>query len=148
MFLHLLDVLFHPLTVHQWNSLKQAAEKNKQTNISGSRSLNLCSKALLMARKCRLCLITLFTVAYLSQIVPDFKSWIKFELHCCSKFKNKKHIPKCCCCDASTRLTSTPKPPQLEESNRTLTVDVANLASEKEELNNQLKEMQQREFLA
>lgn len=37
-------------------------------------------------------------------------------------------------------------PSQLEESNRTLTVDVANLASEKEELNNQLKEMQQREF--
>uniref|UniRef100_A0A673CQD3 Rho-associated protein kinase 2 n=1 Tax=Sphaeramia orbicularis TaxID=375764 RepID=A0A673CQD3_9TELE len=34
----------------------------------------------------------------------------------------------------------------LEESNRTLTVDVANLASEKEELNNQLKEMQQREL--
>uniref|UniRef100_A0A3Q3G3M5 Rho-associated protein kinase 2 n=1 Tax=Labrus bergylta TaxID=56723 RepID=A0A3Q3G3M5_9LABR len=33
----------------------------------------------------------------------------------------------------------------LEESNRTLTVDVANLASEKEELNNQLKDMQQRE---
>uniref|UniRef100_A0AAQ5ZB19 Rho-associated protein kinase n=1 Tax=Amphiprion ocellaris TaxID=80972 RepID=A0AAQ5ZB19_AMPOC len=33
----------------------------------------------------------------------------------------------------------------LEESNRTLTVDVANLASEKEELNNQLKELQQRE---
>uniref|UniRef100_A0A8C8ELI8 non-specific serine/threonine protein kinase n=1 Tax=Oncorhynchus tshawytscha TaxID=74940 RepID=A0A8C8ELI8_ONCTS len=33
----------------------------------------------------------------------------------------------------------------LEESNRTLTVDVANLANEKEELNNQLKEMQQRE---
>ncbi|XP_039873533.1 rho-associated protein kinase 2-like isoform X3 [Simochromis diagramma] len=32
----------------------------------------------------------------------------------------------------------------LEESNRTLTVDVANLASEKEELNNQLKEMQQK----
>lgn len=32
---------------------------------------------------------------------------------------------------------------QLEESNRTLTVDVANLAGEKEELNNQLKEMQQ-----
>ncbi|KAM6906465.1 rho-associated protein kinase 2-like isoform 2-T2 [Lycodopsis pacificus] len=31
----------------------------------------------------------------------------------------------------------------LEESNRTLTVDVANLASEKEELNNQLKNMQQ-----
>ncbi|XP_029903090.1 rho-associated protein kinase 2-like isoform X1 [Myripristis murdjan] len=31
----------------------------------------------------------------------------------------------------------------LEESNRTLTVDVANLASEKEELNNQLKELQQ-----
>ncbi|XP_035534236.1 rho-associated protein kinase 2-like isoform X3 [Morone saxatilis] len=31
----------------------------------------------------------------------------------------------------------------LEESNRTLTVDVANLASEKEELNNHLKEMQQ-----
>lgn len=37
------------------------------------------------------------------------------------------------------------RPSQLEESNRTLTVDVANLASEKEELNNQLKEMQQRE---
>lgn len=34
---------------------------------------------------------------------------------------------------------------QLEESNRTLTVDVANLAGEKEELNNQLKDMQQRE---
>lgn len=34
---------------------------------------------------------------------------------------------------------------QLEESNRTLTVDVANLASEKEELNNHLKELQQRE---
>lgn len=34
-------------------------------------------------------------------------------------------------------------PPQLEESNRTLTVDVANLAGEKEDLNNQLKEMQQ-----
>ncbi|KAI9544016.1 hypothetical protein NQZ68_005065 [Dissostichus eleginoides] len=31
----------------------------------------------------------------------------------------------------------------LEKSNRTLTVDVANLASEKEELNNQLKDMQQ-----
>ncbi|XP_074472037.1 rho-associated protein kinase 2-like isoform X2 [Sebastes fasciatus] len=31
----------------------------------------------------------------------------------------------------------------LEESNRTLTVDVANLASEKEELNNQLKDMHQ-----
>ncbi|XP_071323570.1 rho-associated protein kinase 2-like isoform X6 [Trachinotus anak] len=31
----------------------------------------------------------------------------------------------------------------LEESNRTLTVDVANLASEKEELNNQLKDMMQ-----
>ncbi|XP_030627012.1 rho-associated protein kinase 2 [Chanos chanos] len=31
----------------------------------------------------------------------------------------------------------------LEESNRTLTVDVANLANEKEELNNQLKEIQQ-----
>ncbi|XP_014060086.2 rho-associated protein kinase 2 isoform X1 [Salmo salar] len=31
----------------------------------------------------------------------------------------------------------------LEESNSTLTVDVANLANEKEELNNQLKEMQQ-----
>ncbi|KAK0132271.1 Rho-associated protein kinase 2 [Merluccius polli] len=31
----------------------------------------------------------------------------------------------------------------LEESNRTLTVDVANLANEKEELNNNLKEMQQ-----
>lgn len=43
------------------------------------------------------------------------------------------------------RLTSTPTPLQLEESNRTLTVDVANLASEKEELNNQLKDMQQRE---
>lgn len=34
---------------------------------------------------------------------------------------------------------------QLEESNRTLTVDVANLASEKEELNNKLKELQQGE---
>uniref|UniRef100_A0A8C6MCG1 non-specific serine/threonine protein kinase n=1 Tax=Nothobranchius furzeri TaxID=105023 RepID=A0A8C6MCG1_NOTFU len=33
----------------------------------------------------------------------------------------------------------------LEESNRTLTVDVANLASEKEELNNKLKELQQGE---
>lgn len=43
------------------------------------------------------------------------------------------------------RLNSTSTPLQLEESNRTLTVDVANLASEKEELNNQLKEMQQRE---
>lgn len=31
----------------------------------------------------------------------------------------------------------------LEESNRTLTVDVANLASEKEELHNQLKDLQQ-----
>ncbi|XP_038134615.1 rho-associated protein kinase 2-like isoform X1 [Cyprinodon tularosa] len=31
----------------------------------------------------------------------------------------------------------------LEESNRTLTVDVGNLASEKEELNNQLKELEQ-----
>ncbi|KAI4880258.1 hypothetical protein NFI96_034127, partial [Prochilodus magdalenae] len=31
----------------------------------------------------------------------------------------------------------------LEKSNRTLTMDVANLASEKEELNNQLKELQQ-----
>ncbi|CAJ1077029.1 rho-associated protein kinase 2-like isoform X2 [Xyrichtys novacula] len=31
----------------------------------------------------------------------------------------------------------------LEESNRTLTEDVANLASEKEEINNQLKELQQ-----
>lgn len=39
----------------------------------------------------------------------------------------------------------TPQLSQLEESNRTLTVDVANLAGEKEELNNQLKEMQQRE---
>ena len=38
-------------------------------------------------------------------------------------------------------------PLQLEESNRTLTVDVANLANEKEDLNNQLKEMQQRECL-
>lgn len=38
-------------------------------------------------------------------------------------------------------------PLQLEESNRTLTVDVANLANEKEELNNQLKEMQQRASL-
>uniref|UniRef100_A0A674ECX5 non-specific serine/threonine protein kinase n=1 Tax=Salmo trutta TaxID=8032 RepID=A0A674ECX5_SALTR len=35
----------------------------------------------------------------------------------------------------------------LEESNSTLTVDVANLANEKEELNNQLKEMQQREHM-
>lgn len=42
-------------------------------------------------------------------------------------------------------LASSPAS-QLEESNRTLTVDVANLASEKEELNNQLKEMHQREF--
>lgn len=42
-------------------------------------------------------------------------------------------------------LNFNPTPPQLEESNRTLTVDVANLASEKEELNNQLKDMQQRE---
>uniref|UniRef100_A0A6Q2ZG36 non-specific serine/threonine protein kinase n=1 Tax=Esox lucius TaxID=8010 RepID=A0A6Q2ZG36_ESOLU len=33
----------------------------------------------------------------------------------------------------------------LEESNRTLTADVANLANEKEELNDQLKETQQRE---
>uniref|UniRef100_A0AAY5F0F3 non-specific serine/threonine protein kinase n=1 Tax=Electrophorus electricus TaxID=8005 RepID=A0AAY5F0F3_ELEEL len=33
----------------------------------------------------------------------------------------------------------------LEESNRTLTVDVAKLASEKEELNNQLKELQMKE---
>ncbi|XP_073789523.1 uncharacterized protein isoform X3 [Danio rerio] len=32
----------------------------------------------------------------------------------------------------------------LEESNRTLTVDVANLASEKEELNNKLKHIQQK----
>lgn len=32
---------------------------------------------------------------------------------------------------------------KLEESNRTLTLDVANLASEKEELNNQLKHLQQ-----
>ncbi|KAI5627759.1 rho-associated, coiled-coil containing protein kinase 2b isoform X2 [Silurus asotus] len=31
----------------------------------------------------------------------------------------------------------------LEESNRTLTVDVANLANEKEELNNQIKDLQQ-----
>lgn len=36
-----------------------------------------------------------------------------------------------------------PQPWQLEESNRTLTVDVANLAGEKEELNNQLKDVQQ-----
>lgn len=43
------------------------------------------------------------------------------------------------------RLTCALAHLQLEESNRTLTVDVANLASEKEELNNQLKEMQQRE---
>ncbi len=32
--------------------------------------------------------------------------------------------------------------PQLEEANRTLTNDVANLANEKEELNNKLKEAQ------
>lgn len=71
-------------------SMKQS-KQNKQTNISGSRSLNLCSKALIMAKKCRLRLIIrLFTVTYLSQIVPGFKSWNKFELHCCSKFKNKK----------------------------------------------------------
>lgn len=46
-----------------------------------------------------------------------------------------------------TKYSTCPPPfsPQLEESNRTLTVDVANLANEKEELNNQLKEMQQRE---
>lgn len=31
---------------------------------------------------------------------------------------------------------------QLEEANRTLTSDVANLANEKEELNNKLKEAQ------
>lgn len=31
-------------------------------------------------------------------------------------------------------------PMQLEEANRTLTSDVANLANEKEELNNKLKE--------
>lgn len=36
-----------------------------------------------------------------------------------------------------------PQSSQLEESNRTLTVDVANLAGEKEELNNQLKDAQQ-----
>nr|XP_020444859.1 rho-associated protein kinase 2-like isoform X2 [Monopterus albus] len=36
----------------------------------------------------------------------------------------------------------------LEESNRTLTADVANLANEKEELNNQLKEMQQKFHMA
>lgn len=42
--------------------------------------------------------------------------------------------------------TPFPLPPfKLEESNRTLTVDVGNLAGEKEELNNQLKDMQQRE---
>uniref|UniRef100_A0A8C6WTU1 non-specific serine/threonine protein kinase n=1 Tax=Neogobius melanostomus TaxID=47308 RepID=A0A8C6WTU1_9GOBI len=34
----------------------------------------------------------------------------------------------------------------LEESNRTLTEDVGNLAGEKEELNNQLKDLQQREY--
>lgn len=33
---------------------------------------------------------------------------------------------------------------QLEETNRTLTSDVANLANEKEELNNKLKEAQER----
>lgn len=33
---------------------------------------------------------------------------------------------------------------QLEEANRTLTSDVANLANEKEELNNKLKEAQER----
>lgn len=44
-------------------------------------------------------------------------------------------------------VSPPPLPPlsQLEESNRTLTVDVANLAGEKEELNNRLKEMQQSE---
>lgn len=35
-------------------------------------------------------------------------------------------------------------PIQLEEANRTLTNDVAILASEKEEFNNKLKEMQER----
>jgi len=43
------------------------------------------------------------------------------------------------------RPTTQPVSLQLEESNRTLTVDVANLANEKEELNNHLKDMQQRE---
>ena len=55
---------------------------------------------------------------------------------------------------ASFRLSSTENTYEthfclchkLEESNRTLTVDVANLASEKEELNNQLKELKQREY--
>lgn len=35
---------------------------------------------------------------------------------------------------------------QLEEANRTLTSDVANLANEKEELNNKLKEVQERMY--
>jgi len=34
----------------------------------------------------------------------------------------------------------------LEEANRTLTSDVANLANEKEELNNKLKEVQERMY--
>uniref|UniRef100_A0A8C5UBZ7 non-specific serine/threonine protein kinase n=1 Tax=Malurus cyaneus samueli TaxID=2593467 RepID=A0A8C5UBZ7_9PASS len=36
----------------------------------------------------------------------------------------------------------------LEEANRTLTSDVANLANEKEELNNKLKEAQERDFIS
>lgn len=35
---------------------------------------------------------------------------------------------------------------QLEETNRTLTSDVANLANEKEELNNKLKDAQERKY--
>lgn len=38
-------------------------------------------------------------------------------------------------------------PAQLEEANRTLTSDVANLANEKEELNNKLKETLEGKFL-
>lgn len=47
--------------------------------------------------------------------------------------------------EKALRVTVCPPTLQLEESNRTLTVDVGNLAGEKEELNNQLKDMQQRE---
>ena len=41
--------------------------------------------------------------------------------------------------------TNTNKHTQLEEANRTLTNDVANLAYEKEELNNKLKDMMEGE---
>ena len=41
--------------------------------------------------------------------------------------------------------TNTHKHTQLEEANRTLTNDVANLAYEKEELNNKLKDLMEGE---